>query len=216
MLAPTASALLGTGTASGGFLPANPGDSHAATRSRPAQGNPGAELDRVEFARRYLQQFVDPAFDAVRGELDHVAAIAFENYSASRKAPVTRKAGPGYADPDYDLSVDWIAAKQTIDNAQKRHEDQRRRPRILLINGSSRSEHTCPGETSKSWRMVDMAEKLCADGGAETEVLDLSRLAPEYGRHIHPARRAFRRRRRSATGRAPAIRTIHWARCRTG
>src|SRR5262245_59871695 len=31
-------------------------------------------------------------------------------------------------------------------------------PRILLINGSLRNEHTCPGEISKSLRLLDLAK----------------------------------------------------------
>jgi len=71
-------------------------------------------------------------------------------YSNSRKSPVTRKAGPDFADPDYDLAVDWLVARDAIEEAQQRHDDPNERPRILVINGSSRNEHTCPGEMSKS------------------------------------------------------------------
>lgn len=35
---------------------------------------------------------------------------AWDAYSHSRKSPITRKAGPGFADPDYEISVDWLAA----------------------------------------------------------------------------------------------------------
>ncbi|MCR5878578.1 hypothetical protein [Phenylobacterium sp. J367] len=37
---------------------------------------------------------------------------------------MTRKAGPGFADPDYDLSVDWLAAREAIQAAQARHDDK--------------------------------------------------------------------------------------------
>src|ERR1039458_4599877 len=46
--------------------------------------------------------------------------IAWQAYIEGRKATFTQKAGPGYADPDYDLSVEWIATKQRIDEAQLR------------------------------------------------------------------------------------------------
>ena len=66
--------------------------------------------------------------------------------------------------------------------AQRRHAE-RSTPAILLINGSSRSEHTCPGEMSKSYRLVEIArEMFAAAPGVEVELLDLSRLASEYGR----------------------------------
>ncbi|MDB5434009.1 MAG: NADPH-dependent reductase, partial [Phenylobacterium sp.] len=64
--------------------------------------------------------------------------------------------------------------------------------RFLLINGSSRSEHTCPGEMSKSWRFIEMARDIMqAAQGAEVRILDLSRLASEYGREIHPCKACF-------------------------
>ncbi len=159
--------------------------------TEPRKEMPAVKLDEAEFRRRYMRQFVDPAFDAVRGDLDKVVAIAWDAYRNSRKAPITRKAGPAYADPDYDLAVDWLEAKAAIDKAQQRYEEEWRPARILLVNASSRSEHTCPGESSKSWRMVKIAEEVMQKGGAETEILDLSRLASEYGRYIHPCKACF-------------------------
>jgi hypothetical protein len=38
-----------------------------------------------------------------------IIAGAWDGCSNSRKAPVTRKAGPGFADPDYDHALDWLA-----------------------------------------------------------------------------------------------------------
>ena len=87
--------------------------------------------------------------------------------------------------------MDWIAARAAIDKAQARHEDPSRPSRILLINGSTRSEHTCPGEMSKSWRLVQIAREVLLEGKAEVEVLDLSRTASEYGRNIHPCKACF-------------------------
>ena len=125
-------------------------------------------------------------------ELAKVAAAAWDAYANSRKSPNTRKAGPGYAHPEYDLSLDWIAAREAIHAARHRHEDPDGPLRCLLINGSSRSEHTCPGEVSKSYRMVEAAkEELQQQTGVSVEVLDLSRLASEYGRQIYPCKACF-------------------------
>ena len=43
------------------------------------------------------------------------------------------------------------------------------------MNGSSRTEHTCPGELSKTWRLVEIAMEAIETGFAEAEidVLDL-------------------------------------------
>jgi hypothetical protein len=85
--------------------------------SQPRIGTPDPRLSETEFHARFLSQFSDPAFDALRCELDRVAAVAWEAYNQGRKAPRTRKAGAGFADPDYDLSLDWIAARDAIRSA---------------------------------------------------------------------------------------------------
>ncbi|APO71721.1 hypothetical protein IE4872_PD01194 (plasmid) [Rhizobium gallicum] len=60
-------------------------------------------------------------------------------------------------------------------------------PRALLINGSSRSEHTCACELSKSYRMVQLAKQIFRErSDFKVEVLDLSRIASE--RQIHPCK----------------------------
>src|SRR6266481_3629378 len=121
------------------------------------KGMPSVELSREEFEKRYRSRFVDPAVEPLQRELDAITAAAWDGYSNSRKSPETRKAGPGFADPDYDISVDWLAARNAILSAQRRHDDASETPRILVINGSSRNEHTCPGEMSKSWRLIKLA-----------------------------------------------------------
>ena len=155
----------------------------------PRKVMPDPHLEERAFRKRFLEQFRDPAFGRFSAELEKIAAVAWDAYENGRKAPVTRKAGPEFADPDYDLSVDWIAARQAVREAQRRHEDLNGPLRILLINGSSRSEHTCPGEMSKSYRLIEIARAELAS--AETEILDLSRLASEYGRNIHPCKACF-------------------------
>jgi multimeric flavodoxin WrbA len=153
------------------------------------KGMPSSELSRDVFERRFRSRFADPAFVPFAKELDAIAAVASDAYSDSRKAPITRKAGPGFADPDYDLSVDWLAARDAIHDAQKRHDDPQGPARILIVNGSSRSEHTCPGEMSKTWRLVEIAQRTINErGGFHTEILDLSRTTSEFGRTIHPCK----------------------------
>jgi multimeric flavodoxin WrbA len=152
------------------------------------KGMPSVELSREEFEKRYRSRFADPAFEPLSRELDAITAAAWDAYSNSRKAPLTRKAGPGFADPDYDLSVDWLAAREAILAAQRRHDDAGETPRILLINGSSRSDQTCPGEMSKTWRLVKIAEPVFREMGFAVDILDLSRLTSEFGKQIHPCK----------------------------
>jgi multimeric flavodoxin WrbA len=157
----------------------------------PRKGMPSPRLDEAEFRKRYLEQFRDPAFDSMRGALDQVAGAAWDAYSHSRKSPQTAKAGTGFADPDYDLSIDWIATHRAIKAAEAEVADKCAPNRFLLVNCSSRSEHTCPGEMSKSFRLAELAREVLEGEGGEVELLDLSRLASEYGRNIHPCKACF-------------------------
>jgi multimeric flavodoxin WrbA len=141
------------------------------------KGMPSVELSREEFEKRYRSRFADPAFEPLQEEIDAIVDVAWDGYTNSRKSPVTRKAGRGFADPDYDLSVDWLAAREAVLAAQRRHDAADETPRILLINGSSRSDQTCPGEISKTCEM-----------GFVVDILDLSRLASEFGKQIHPCK----------------------------
>jgi multimeric flavodoxin WrbA len=152
------------------------------------KGMPSVELSREEFEKRYRSRFADPAFKALSRELDAIIAAAWDGYANSRKAPNTRKAGPGFSDPDYDISEDWLAAREAILAAQRRHDAAGETPRILLINGSSRSDQTCPGEMSKTWRLVKVAEPVFQEMGFAVDILDLSRLTSEFGRQIHPCK----------------------------
>ena len=110
------------------------------------KGQAPGPLSRDEFGSRFRAQFVDPAYQAEGEALVRIEEIAWRGYSQGRKAPFTRKAGPGYADPDYDLSVDWIEARDRIDRAQASWADPLARTRALVICGSPRNDGTCPGE----------------------------------------------------------------------
>lgn len=152
------------------------------------KGMPSVKLTREEFFRRYRSRYADPAFRTLDREIDAIVAAAWDGYSHSRKAPFTHKAGPGFFDPDYEIAVDWLAARDAILEAQRRHDDAGEAPRILIINGSSRSEHTCPSEMSKTWRLVKIVEPVFAEMGYAVDLLDLSRTTSEFGKEIHPCK----------------------------
>ena len=154
----------------------------------PRAGQPDPKLTRDKFERRYRAAFVDPAFDAHRAAIDQLASIAWEAYQEGRKAPHTHPAGAGFADPGYDLSDEWRAARDAIDAAQARQRDPASPHRVLLICASPRSEHTCPGEMSKTWRLLEAARDALTAAGAECDVLELNRTTSEYGRQIHPCK----------------------------
>ena len=151
------------------------------------RGMPARKLSREAFEQRFKSRFVDPAFSRLQAELQAITDAAWDAYADSRKAPLTRKAGPGFADPEYELALDWLAARDAIHAAQRRHDDPDGPPRILLINGSARTEHTCPGEMSKTWRLVELARAVIGPD-FEVEVIDLSRTVSEFGRTIHPCK----------------------------
>ena len=152
------------------------------------KGQAPATLSREEFGERFRQLFFDPNFDRERDALGRVEEIAWHNYRDERKAPKTRKAGPGYADPDYDLSVDWLAAHERIERAQAAQRYATSPTRALVICGSPRNDGTCPGEMSKTFRLArDVQDTLVAEQ-IEVDFLDLSHLTSEYGRKIHPCK----------------------------
>ena len=152
------------------------------------KGQAPGQLERAQFSERFRASFTDPAFRAEDGAIGRLEELAWQAYSDGRKAPLTQKAGPGYADPDYDLSVDWIRAKERIQAAQQRWADPAGASRVLLVCGSSRNDGTCPGEISKSFRLLGYARETLEQAHIQTDVLDLSLLTSEYGRNIHPCK----------------------------
>ena len=138
----------------------------------PRRGMPSPRLgEEEEFKRRFRSQFQDRASEALRSELDRITEAAWDAYVHSRKSPRTRKAGPGFAHPDYDLSEDWIDAREAIKSAQTRYEDTSQPPRILLINCSSR--RSARGRARRHSRPMDYSAGVagatpvtCAEGSS--------------------------------------------------
>src|SRR2546423_7383577 len=139
------------------------------------KGMPERKISREAFKKRFQSRFVDPVFGSLTRELEAITDAAWDAYADGRKAPLTRKAGPGFADPEYEIAIDWFTARDAIALAQRQHDDPNLRSRILLVNGSPRTEHTCPGEMSKTWRLVELARETIAGGAVQIDVLDLNR-----------------------------------------
>lgn len=152
------------------------------------KGQAPATLSRTAFHERFMKSFMDPAFRAEDMAISRVEAIAWDAYEEGRKSPVTRKAGPGYADPDYDLSVEWLETRERIEKAQTVWSDPATPSRVLLICGSSRNDGTCPGEISKTFRMVKWAEETLKEAQLDVDLLDLSLLNSSYDLNIHPCK----------------------------
>ncbi len=157
----------------------------------PRKGQYPGALPREEFRRRYLERFVDPAFDAEREAIERLERIAYGAYVDGRKAPRQRPAGEGFADPAHELSAEWLATRGRLRDAQARHDDPKAPARVLVIIGSARNDGTCPGEVSKTWRLAELTRKtLIGDPKVpcDVDLLDLSLLSSEYGRDIHPCK----------------------------
>jgi multimeric flavodoxin WrbA len=152
------------------------------------KGQAPGHLDRDAFGERFRNSYADPAFQVEREAIARLEEIAWQAYSEGRKAPVTRKAGPGYADPDYELAIEWVETKERLEKAQRAWADPATPSRVLLVCGATRNDSTCPGEESKTFRMTEWARETIEQAGMQTDVLDLSLLASEYGRHIHPCK----------------------------
>jgi multimeric flavodoxin WrbA len=159
-------------------------------RSTPAirKGQAHWPMSREEFAERFRARFFDPAFGEAIGAIDALLDVAWNNYRQSRKSPRTRKAGPTFADPDYDLSLDWLRARAELRKAERLHGNRRTRNRVLLICASSRNDKTCPGEISKTFRLTQIAQRALRTARCEVDLLDLSVLTSDYSRVIYPCK----------------------------
>jgi multimeric flavodoxin WrbA len=158
----------------------------AAPEVRKGQAPPA--MSRDAFRARFRARFFDPAFRPEDAAIARLEELAWQGYCAARKAPVTRKAGPEFQDPDYELSVEWLEARDRLLAAQRRWEDPATPSRVLVVNGSTRNDGTCPGEVSKSWRLARIAMEALGAEGLQTDLLDLSLLASDYDLHIHPCK----------------------------
>ena len=152
-------------------------------------GMPSVQLTKAAFAARFRERFYDPAFQGLESEIEKLLATAWRGYDDYRRNPRTRPAGKGFADPRFELPIEWLETRRQIREAGRRQKNRKSPSRVLIVNGSSRSDQSCPGEMSKTFRLVSIARKIVEKArGFEVEVLDLSRLTSEYGRNIHPCK----------------------------
>jgi multimeric flavodoxin WrbA len=85
--------------------------------------------------------------------------------------------------------VEWLAARDAVIAAERHQRDPATPRRILLVCGAARHDETCPGEMSKTFRLVQLAREIVeANEGFEADLLDLSHLTAQYGRQILPCK----------------------------
>jgi multimeric flavodoxin WrbA len=152
------------------------------------KGQTDVALSRDEFERRVRERFRDPAFDRIGEHVDRVVDVAWESYHEYRKSPRTRKAGQDFADPEFELPIEWLETRARIQDAERRQKDPQAPSRILLVAGAARTDQTCPGEMSKTFRLAKMARDEIESAGLTCDFLDLSALTAEYGRQILPCK----------------------------
>ena len=125
-------------------------------------GMPSVALDKAEFARRVRARFYDPAFEPVEQEIERSSRPpgTATTTAASRRAP----SRPARATPIRATSSRSTGRSEPrpSSSAERRQKSKSAKSRILLINGSARSDQTCPGEMSKSFRLVKIAEQVFA------------------------------------------------------
>ena len=156
------------------------------TDVRKGQGD--VKLTREQFEARLRERFYDPAFESLSGDIGRIADTAWRTYDEYHKSPRTRKAGPEFADPEFELPLEWLDARAAIQRAQREHQDAASVSRILLICGAARHDQTCPGEMSKTFRLARIASMEIERAGYACDLLDLSLLTAQYGRQILPCK----------------------------
>src|SRR5205807_1810457 len=80
-------------------------------------------LGREEFNRRFRARFSDPAFMGKEKLIDELMDTAWDGYLSARKSPVKQNGGSEFSDPDFEHSVDWLATRKAVHEAQQRHDE---------------------------------------------------------------------------------------------
>jgi multimeric flavodoxin WrbA len=156
--------------------------------TKPRKGQFTGMHDRNEFHLRFQGAYSHPSFDTVQDALARVEQVAWDNYINTNKMARTTKAGPGFANPEHELSVEWRDTRDRLLAAEARQKDPATSSRVLLVCGADRNDGTCPGEISKTFRLTEVARTILEAERLEVDLLDLSRLISDYDRHIHPCK----------------------------
>jgi multimeric flavodoxin WrbA len=161
-------------------------EENVAIEVRKGQGD--VKLTRAEFEHRIRERFYDPVFESAEAQLHNIVELAWKAYDEYHKSPRTRKAGAGFADPEFELPIEWLETREQIQRAQREYEQPGGPSRILLISAAARHDQTCPGEMSKTFRLVQMAQEEIEQARVRCDLLDLSMLTAQYGRLILPCK----------------------------
>jgi hypothetical protein len=86
--------------------------------TRRAQGDAAPPSGARGFRATFQVRLRGSGLAPLQRELQAITDAAWAAYDDSRKAPITRKAGTGFADPDYEIAIDWLTARAAIDDAR--------------------------------------------------------------------------------------------------
>jgi hypothetical protein len=94
-------------------------------------GQGDVTLSREELPQRLGGRFYDLAFDALRNDIDRLMDGAWNGYVEYGRSPRTRKAGYGFADPQYELPIAWLDTRARIAEAEHRSSPRRTMDRYI-------------------------------------------------------------------------------------
>ena len=180
------------------------------------KGQGDVKLTRDEFERRLRERFYDPGFQDVERQIADIVDVAWKAYDEYRKSPRTRKAGPGFAHPEFELPIEWLETRERIQQAEREQKDTSRlggccwcpvRPVTIR-----RARARCRRRSAWRHRRARKSSARASTATSSTSVCSRRNTAARF----FPARPASLRRCRSVTGRAPAIPITRWARWSTG
>jgi hypothetical protein len=180
-------------------------------------GMPSVQLTRQEFAKRFRERFHDPAFAGVEAEIEKIIGTAWEGYRESQKAPRVHLAGPGFANPGYELSVEWLEAG--VPSARPSAGRRIRKGAHASCSSTARRAPTRPVR-ARSLRRSASRRSPARCSGRSAALMSISSISagslPNTAARSISARPASLRPCHYATGHAPAIPITRSGRSTTG
>ena len=148
------------------------------------KGMPSVQLDQQEFKRRYLTRFYDPAFDALKPEIDRIADVAWKSYEDYNKSSAHPESRSRLRRSELRSRRRMAGgARSDRRRPQRQHEDPQA-PRASCWSTARRAASTpAPARCRRPGGWSTMAREAIEQScGFEVDILDLSRLTSEYGR----------------------------------
>jgi hypothetical protein len=93
-------------------------------------------------------------------------------YDEYHKSPRTAKAGPGFANPDFELPVEWLETRRRIQEAEREQKDASRRSRVLLVSALDEDSNLQQEVRSTAKALVEAVTLSRAGKFPDVEVAD--------------------------------------------